>query len=131
MKKVNPAAKHANRAYVRMHTYVTKHFDWDLFTKDYRVVLNTDEDGGVTLYIVKVFDKNGQLAALGPKIPNQITFSYRQAPSCRYGPSSSTTANSPGAMSRAARCDNGHARWQVKLISFHHRQGRRCPQPRC
>jgi hypothetical protein len=80
MRKVNPAAKNANRAYVRLHTYVTKQFDWDLFTKDYRVVLHTDEDGGVTLYIVKVFDKDGQPAALGPKIPNQITFSYRQAP---------------------------------------------------
>lgn len=63
-----------------MHTYVTKHFDWDLFTKDCRVVLNTNQDGGVTLSIVKVFDKHGQLAALRPKIPNQITFSYRQAP---------------------------------------------------
>lgn len=80
MRKVNPAAKNANRAFVRLHTYVSKQFDWDSFTKSYRVVLNTDEDGGVTLFIVKVFDQNGQPAALGPKIPNQITFSHRQAP---------------------------------------------------
>ena len=49
MRKVNPAAKNANRAFVRLHTYVSKQFDWDSFTKNYRVVLNTAEDGGVTL----------------------------------------------------------------------------------
>lgn len=111
MRKVNPAAKNANRAFVRLHTYVTKQFDWDLFTKDYRVVLHTDEDGGVTLYIVKVFDKDGQPAALGPKIPNQITFSLPSgSPSCRYGQSSLTTANSVGAMSPAARA---RRRWRM------------------
>jgi hypothetical protein len=103
MRKVNPAAKNANRAFVRLHTYVTKQFDWDLFTKDYRVVLHTDEDGGVTLYIVKVFDKDGQPAALGPKIPTRLRSLTVRLPSCRYGQSSLTTANSVGAMSPAAR----------------------------
>ena len=80
MRSINPAAKNANRAFVRLHTYVAKVQDWNLFTQSYRVVLNTNGSEDVTLFIVQVFDKNGQPAALGPNIPNQITFSYRKAP---------------------------------------------------
>ncbi|MEX8194432.1 hypothetical protein [Comamonas guangdongensis] len=80
MRKINPTAKSANRAYVRLHTYVAKQLDWEVFTKTYRVVLESDFSEEVSLCVVQVFDELGKLASLGPSIPNQIMLSRRKVP---------------------------------------------------
>ena len=78
MKK--PSIKSTNRAYVRLHTYVTKRQDWEEFVQTYRVVLDSNGSEELSNCFVKVYTKMGELAALGPNIPNQITFSLRKEP---------------------------------------------------
>ncbi|CAM4234757.1 hypothetical protein COAQ111491_11715 [Comamonas aquatilis] len=80
MNKPNLTTNNANRAYVRLHTYVTKLQAWEDFAKAYCVVLDSKDSEGASQCVVQVLDKVGQPAALGPKIPNQITFSSRKAP---------------------------------------------------
>lgn len=81
MSKPNLTSKNPNRAYVRLYGYVIKqHQLWDDFTNAYCVVLDSCGSDEAEQYGVKVLDRIGRPAALGDKIPNQITFSYRKAP---------------------------------------------------
>ena len=80
MGKTNPTVNHANRAFVRLHTYVTKNQGWGRFNESYQVVPSSNGSEDAILFIVQVFDTLGQPAALGAKIPNQITVSCRKDP---------------------------------------------------
>ncbi|WP_240467022.1 MULTISPECIES: hypothetical protein [unclassified Comamonas] len=76
----SPIAKNSNRAYVRLHAYVTRQQEWDEFAKTYRIVLHSNGSEEVSQSVVRVLDKLGQPAALGPRIPHKITFSIRKVP---------------------------------------------------
>lgn len=81
MNKPNLTRRNPNRAYVRLHSYVIKqHHLWDDFASAYCVILNSSGSEEATQYGVQVLDRIGRPAALGNKIPNQITFSSRKAP---------------------------------------------------
>lgn len=80
MNKPNPTAKNANRAYVRLHSYVIKQHLWDDFAETYRVILESTDTQNASLYGVMVLDRIGRPAALGPDIPNQITYSTHKTP---------------------------------------------------
>lgn len=80
MKKTNPTAKNANRAFVRLHTYVTKQQAWEDFASRYRILLESFDSDDSNQHVVQVLDKVGMPAELDSTITHKIIFSTRKTP---------------------------------------------------